>query len=70
MLGDRSEARREKYWSFKAKFATLSKESVRQVGLGVRLGDLERSEFVMRYRKLQCRVSDKAMHTSREGDEP
>ena len=31
-----------------AKFATLSKESVRQVGLGVRLGDLERSSLIVK----------------------
>ena len=43
---------------------------MRQVGLGVRLGDLKRSALVVRYRKLRCRVSDEALYTSREGDEP
>ena len=43
---------------------------MRQIGLGVLLGDLERSARVVRYRQLRCRGSDKALHTSREGDEP
>ena len=70
MLRGSSEAQGEKYWNLQTKFATLSTESGRQVGLGVRLGDLERSAFVARYRRLRCRVPDKALCTSREGDEP
>ena len=54
VLGNRSGPQEGKM-NFRAKFANLSKEFGRQIELGVRPGDLERSALVVRYRELRCR---------------